>query len=106
MSVAESQRRIARLFFEKVGEMRDFIKTKRMCDLGNIPVGLAKQNLCFLSNAAADYFGCRFARVLFENLVEMVDVYGQSTGVIFCSAQQQLLCRRSDWKLTFQQFYK
>src|SRR5580658_3025527 len=74
--VAKSQGRKGSLFLEKVGEMCYLFESKGISDLGDIPVGLAEQDLGFLDNAAGNEVGRSLADVFLQDLVEVVDVDG------------------------------
>ena len=65
----KSQRGERRLFPEKVGKVGDFLETKRIGDLGDIPVGLFQQDLCFLGDPAADKSAGGLSRIFFQHFV-------------------------------------
>ena len=102
--VAECEGRNLRLLFKKIGEMGDLLKSKRIGDLGDIPVGLAEEDLCFVQDAAGYEGGGCFAGVLFEHFVEVVDVDGKAVRIVFWGTEAEALSGRFDGKLAFEQF--
>ena len=53
-----------------------FLEPEAITNFRDIPVGLFEQNLGFLNKPTANEFGGGFTRMLFQDLIEVINVYG------------------------------
>ena len=102
----EGHGRQGSVFAEEIGKIGDLIEAQTPADFGDRPVGLPEQNFGLLRDAALNGPGGGAARLLFQYLVQVVDMNGQPVGIILRRAEGKPLPGRFDGKLPFEQFDK
>ena len=91
------------LAFEEIAEVRHIGKAQTIGDFRNVPVGLLQQYFGLLRHPTTNQGGGSAAGSFLQHPVEVVDVDGQQVGIVGGCPQAQLLLRRLERKLPFEQ---